>query len=237
MLKSSTRVKETGEELLIATTRPELMSSCQLVIVNPEDESYKKLHGLHAVVPIFEREVEIRPHPSAKREKGTGAVMICSYGDYHDVTLFRELGLREIISIDERGRMTEAAGQFRDLTVEEARRKVVEELTARGQVRRTLTITHEVPTCERSGDPIEIIPMREFYLKQLDFIPQVLSALAGPTSIQEMRFLQPRRIHGRNKNSRHLDGFSHLTTLQLQIRRKEQTILSANLPGHDSASG
>src|SRR6266851_84424 len=166
-------VKETGEELLIATTRPELMSSCQLVIVNPEDESYKKLHGLHAVVPIFEREVEIRPHPSAKREKGTGAVMICSYGDYHDVTLFRELGLREIISIDERGRMTEAAGQFRDLTVEEARRKVVEDLTARGQVRRTLTITHEVPTCERSGDPIEIIPMREFYLKQLDYIPQL----------------------------------------------------------------
>ncbi|HEX9612728.1 MAG TPA: class I tRNA ligase family protein, partial [Candidatus Bathyarchaeia archaeon] len=112
-------------------------------------------------------------HPSAKREKGTGAVMICSYGDYHDVTLFRELGLREIISIDERGRMTEAAGQFRALTVEEARRKVVEELTARGLVRRTLTITHEVPTCERSGDPIEIIPMREFYLKQLDFIPQL----------------------------------------------------------------
>ncbi len=167
------RVEETGEELLIATTRPELMSSCQLVIVNPEDESYKKLHGLHAVVPIFEREVEIRPHPSAKREKGTGAVMICSYGDYHDVTLFRELGLREIISIDERGRMTQAAGQLRDLTVEEAKRNVVEELTARGLVRRTLTITHEVPTCERSGDPIEIIPMREFYLKQLDFIPQL----------------------------------------------------------------
>jgi valyl-tRNA synthetase len=167
------KVKETGEELVIATTRPELMSSCQLVIVNPEDESYRKLHGLHAVVPIFEREVEIKPHPSAKREKGTGAVMICSYGDYHDVTLFRELGLQEIISIDERGRMTEAGGQFRDLTVEEARRKVIEELTARGLVRRILTITHEVPTCERSGNPIEIIPMKEFYLKQLDYIPQV----------------------------------------------------------------
>ena len=167
------RVKENGEELVIATTRPELMSSCQLVIVNPEDESYKKLHGLHAVVPIFGREVEIRPHPGAKREKGTGAVMICSYGDYHDVTLFRELSLGEVISIDERGRMTEAAGQFRDLTVEEARRKVVEELTTRGLVRRILTITHEVPTCERSWDPIEIIPMKEFYLKQLDFVPQL----------------------------------------------------------------
>jgi valyl-tRNA synthetase len=167
------KIKETGEDLLIATTRPELMSSCQLVIVNPEDESYKKLHGLHAIVPIFEREVEIRPHPSAKREKGTGAVMICSYGDYHDVTLFRELGLQEIISIDERGRMTEAAGPYRDLTVEEARRKVVEDLSARGLLRRTLTITHQVPTCERSGTPIEIIPMKEYYLKQLEFIPKL----------------------------------------------------------------
>ena len=167
------KVKETGEELVIATTRPELMSSCQLVIVNPEDESYKKLHGLHAVVPIFEREVEIRPHPGAKREKGTGAVMICSYGDYHDVTIFRELSLQEIISIDERGRMTEAAGKFQDFTIEEARRKVIEELTASGLVRRILTIKHEVPTCERSGNPIEIIPMKEFYLKQLDFIPRL----------------------------------------------------------------
>ena len=167
------KVKETGEELVIATTRPELMSSCQLVIVNPEDESYKKLHGLHAVVPIFEREVEIRPHPGAKREKGTGAVMICSYGDYHDVTIFRELGLQEIISIDERGRMTEAAGKFQDFTIEEARRRVIEELTVSGLVRRILTIKHEVPTCERSGNPIEIIPMKEFYLKQLDFIPRL----------------------------------------------------------------
>ncbi len=167
------KVKETGEELVIATTRPELMSSCQLVIVNPDDESYKKLHGLHAISPIFEREVEIKSHPSAKREKGTGAVMICSYGDYHDVTLFREMGLQEIISIDERGRMTEATGQYRDMTVEEARAKIVEELRAKGLLRRVLTVSHQVPTCERSGTPIEIIPMKEYYLKQLAFIPQL----------------------------------------------------------------
>src|SRR3989475_247741 len=79
----------------------------------------------------------------------------------------------EIISIDERGRMTEAAGKFQDFTIEEARRRVIEELTASGLVRRILTIKHEVPTCERSGDPIEIIPMKEFYLKQLDFIPRL----------------------------------------------------------------
>jgi valyl-tRNA synthetase len=167
------KVKETGQELIIATTRPELMSSCQLVIVNPEDESYKNLQGLHVVIPIFEREVEIRPHPSAKREKGTGAVMICSYGDYTDVAIFRELGLREIISVDERERMTEAAGQFRDLPVEEARAKVIEELQMKGLLRQTLSIIHQVPTCERSRTTIEIIPMKEYYLKQLNLLPKL----------------------------------------------------------------
>ena len=167
------RVRETGQELIIATTRPELLSSCQLVIVNPEDENYKNLQGLHAIIPIFDREVEIRSHPSAKREKGTGAVMICSYGDYTDVSLFRDIGLREIISIDTRGRMTDAAGPYRDLKVEAARSKIVEDLSSRGLLRQTISTSHQVPTCERSRTPIEIIPMGEYYLKQLDFAPQL----------------------------------------------------------------
>jgi valyl-tRNA synthetase len=173
LVKVAFKVKETGQELVIATTRPELMSSCQLVIVNPEDEAYKGLQAFHVIIPIFDREVEIRPHPSAKREKGTGAVMICSYGDYNDVAIFRELGLKEIISIDERGRMTEAAGRFRDLAVEEARDKVIEQLQTRGLVRQILSIVHQVPTCERSRTPIEIVPMKEYYLKQLNFLPRL----------------------------------------------------------------
>jgi valyl-tRNA synthetase len=85
------KVKETGENIVIATTRPELICSCQLVIVNPSDTRYGLLHGKHAILPIYGREVEIKPHPSAKLEFGSGAVMICSYGDYTDVLIFREL--------------------------------------------------------------------------------------------------------------------------------------------------
>jgi valyl-tRNA synthetase len=173
LVRVAFKVRETGHELVIATTRPELMSSCQLVIVNPEEEAYNGLQGLHAIIPIFEREVEIRAHPSAKREKGTGAVMVCSYGDYTDVAIFRELGLREIISIEERGRMTSAAGPFRDLRVDAARAKVVEELQTRGLVRQIESIRHQVPTCERSKTTIEIIPMKEYYLKQLDSLPKL----------------------------------------------------------------
>ncbi|MEM3898011.1 MAG: class I tRNA ligase family protein, partial [Nitrososphaerota archaeon] len=106
------RVEEDGSDLIIATTRPELLASCQAVIVNPDDERYKHLHWKHAIVPIYGRRVEIIPHPAARPEFGTGAVMICSYGDYTDVLLFRELELKEIVAINQDGRMTEAAGKY-----------------------------------------------------------------------------------------------------------------------------
>ena len=100
------RIKETGEPLVIATTRPELICSCQLIIVNPSDERYTAIHEKHATLPIYNRDVAIKAHSSAQPEFGTGAVMICSYGDYTDVLLFRELGLSEIIATGQNGKLT-----------------------------------------------------------------------------------------------------------------------------------
>src|SRR5208282_4599816 len=167
------KVKETGENIVIATTRPELICSCQLVIVNPSDTRYSLLHGKHAILPIYGREVEIKPHPSAKLEFGSGAVMICSYGDYTDVLLFRELGLTEIIATDQYGKLTEAAGPYQHLSTSEARKKVITDLEAQGLVAKLENINHRTPICSRSATPIEIIPMREYYLKQLEFLPQL----------------------------------------------------------------
>jgi valyl-tRNA synthetase len=166
-------VKETGESLVVATTRPELICSCQLIIVNPIDERYTALHGKHATLPIYNRDVEIRPHPSARPEFGTGAVMICSYGDYTDVLLFRELALTEILAAGQDGRLTEAAGAYQGLKIEEGRRKIVQDLEAQGLLVRTENIRHRTPVCSRSHTPIEIIPMKEYYLKQLDFLPKL----------------------------------------------------------------
>lgn len=158
-----------GGEIIIATTRPELIGSCQIIIVNPNDERYKNFVGKEVIVPLFEKEVKITAHPQAKMEFGSGAVMICSYGDYADLRLFRELGLQEIISINEEGKMTHNAGKYAGLYVKEARRKVVEDLESAGIVDRIEKVKHKTPTCERSANPIEIIPMKEFYLKQLEF--------------------------------------------------------------------
>jgi valyl-tRNA synthetase len=163
-----------NEEIVIATTRPELLCSCQAVLVNPEDERYKHLVSKKAIVPIYGREIPILAHPIVKPEFGSGIEMVCSYGDYNDVMLFRELGLKEIIAIDEDGKMTTAAGKYAGLKVEEARGKIVEDLKQAGLIVKIEQIMHRTPTCERSHNPIEIIPMQEIYLKQLEFKGEML---------------------------------------------------------------
>ncbi|MCX8191798.1 MAG: class I tRNA ligase family protein, partial [Nitrososphaerales archaeon] len=116
---------------------------------------------------------------SAKPEFGSGAAMICSYGDYTDVLLFRELGLKEIIAIDEDGKITDVGGIIAGLKVVEARKKIIDELNRKGLITKVEEIKHRTPVCERSGTPIEIIPMKEYYLKQIDLVPTLKNLAKG----------------------------------------------------------
>lgn len=164
-------LKEKNTDLVIATTRPELLCACQAVIVNPDDERYKDIHGMHAVLPLFNREVEIKAHPAARPEFGSGVVMICSYGDHTDVQLFREFGLQEIVAVNENGVMTGNAKQYEGMKISKAREQVIQDLVSKELVVKEEKIMHSTPICERHKTPIEIIPMSEYYVKQMDFIP------------------------------------------------------------------
>jgi len=179
------KVKETGKEIVIATTRPELLCSCKIILFNPEDDRYKDLEGKHAIIPIYGGEVEIRPHPYAKPEFGTGLVMICSFGDYSDVRILRELDIEPTYAIDPDGLMNENAGMLKGLSVEDARAVIIEELKKQNLLVKQEEIDHREPVCWRSKNPIEFVPLKEFYLKQVDFIPQLLKAA------DEMRFFAP----------------------------------------------
>ena len=159
--------------IIIASTRPELLCVCKAIIVNPNDERYTKLIGKKANVPIFGNSVKIIAHPSAKMEFGSGAVMVCSYGDQNDVSLFRELELGEIVSIGLDGRMTKAAGVYANLRPKQARIKIIKDLADANIIEKTEKIMHRVPVSERSKNPIEIIPLEEYYLKQLESVPHV----------------------------------------------------------------
>ncbi|MCK5063449.1 MAG: class I tRNA ligase family protein, partial [Candidatus Aenigmarchaeota archaeon] len=162
-------VKETGEEIVIGTTRPELVCSCGMVIFNPEDKRYKHLDGKTAVTPVFGKEVPIKAHPYADMDKGTGLVMMCSAGDTTDIRFFREMGIEPVISIDKDGTMNENAGFLKGLKIRDARLKMVEKLKEEGLHVSAKRTTHRTPVCERSKDEVEFIEMSELYLKQVDF--------------------------------------------------------------------
>ncbi|MBN2454232.1 valine--tRNA ligase [Candidatus Woesearchaeota archaeon] len=167
-------VKDTGEKIIIGTTRPELICSCGMVIFHPDDERYQHLDGKTALTPIYDKEVPIKAHPMASIEKGTGLVMMCSAGDTSDVRFFRDMNLELLISINQDGTMNENAGFLKGLKVKEARKKMIGELKEKKLLVKQTQTVHRTPLCERSKDQIEFISMKEYYLKQIDFKDQLL---------------------------------------------------------------
>ena len=105
---------EDGLDVIISTTRPELICACGIVVVHPDDERYQHLVGKQIVLPVEtngrSKSVEIKTHPSVKSDFGSGVLMVCSFGDQNDVAVFRELGLSPFQAIDLDGNMTDISG-------------------------------------------------------------------------------------------------------------------------------
>ncbi len=180
------KVKETDEELLIATTRPELLPTCEMVLYHPFDKRYSHLEDKTAITPLFNKEVPIFPNSQyANPEYGTGIVMICAYGDKDDVSVIREHGLQPDTAVELDGTMGKLAGPYSGLKVKEARKKILSDLQANDLIRKTEETTRRVPICWRSKDEIEILAQEEWYLQQVGFI----GALRDITD--EMEFYPP----------------------------------------------
>lgn len=162
------KVRGSKEEIVIGTTRPELICTCGMVIFNPKDSRYKHLEGKTAISPLFNTEIPIKSHPLAEIEKGTGLVMMCSAGDLSDIQFFREMNLKPKIAINQDGTMNENSEFLKGLKVKEARQKIIELLKEKNLLVKQTQITHRTPISERSGAEIEFIEMPEFYLKQLN---------------------------------------------------------------------
>ena len=160
------KIKDSDDRILVASTRPELLAACSAILVNPADERFKDFAGKTAITPLYNKEVKIIPHAYAKAEFGSGAVMICSYGDYNDVQIIKELKLEENITINTNGRMNEKAGEkLSGLNVKNARTEIIKLLQDNDFVEKIENIKHRTPMCDRSKTPIEIIPLNEYYVK------------------------------------------------------------------------
>lgn len=157
-----------NKDLIISTTRPELIPACVAIFVNPADHRYKDLIGKIAKTP-FGEEVAIFADEKVQIEKGTGVVMCCTYGDETDVYWVRAHNLAEKIIIGKNGKFVKIPKleKLEGKTVAEARELVVSELKKLGKIAAETRITHDIGIHERCGTPIEIINTNQWFVKIL----------------------------------------------------------------------
>ncbi len=166
-------------DVLIDTTRPELLPACVAVIAHPDDERYKPLFGTTVRTPLFNVEVPVLAHPLAQIDKGTGIAMCCTFGDLTDVIWWRELQLnmRAIISRDGRliaeapHGLTDETGishynALAGKTAKQAQTAIADMLASSGEmVGEPRPITHPVKFYEKGDRPLEIVTSRQWYIR------------------------------------------------------------------------
>ena len=177
------KVEDSDETFIISTTRPELLPACLSIVAHPDDERYKHLFGKNAIVPLFDIPVQIVPSEHAEIDKGTGIMMVCTFGDSADVAWWKRSGLPLKQIIDTDGRMMDIKygeypfvslnpehanqnySQLAGLTIKQAKVKIVEMLKnedlLQGEPRR---IVHPVKFYEKGTLPLEFVSSRQWFI-------------------------------------------------------------------------
>jgi len=207
-------VKETGEYLELATTRPETMLGDTAVAINPEDPRYKHLHGCHVVLPLIDKEIPIVCDEHADMEKGTGVVKITPAHDPNDYEVGQrhDLPLVRVFTYD--GHMTGAAdkaaydemmasgkggknepevlncGKYAGMTTDEARKAIVADLEALGLLKEVEPLKHEVGVCYRHGKTaIEPMISKQWFVDMKPVTdPAIAAVKEGKTQFVPERF-------------------------------------------------
>ena len=202
---------EDGENVIITTTRPELICACGIVLVHPEDSRYSHLIGKEIHLPLAvngrSKKVIISSHHSVKMEFGSGVLMVCSFGDQNDVSVFREFGLDPFVAINLKGEMTEISGPLSGLSVIEARKKAIEILEQENKLSSIKDHEQEIPVSERGNNPVEIILLKEWYVKQIHTLERMNEL------VSEINFIPPR-------NKQFLDDWMQNISIDWPISRR-----------------
>jgi len=176
-----------GEGGAIETTRPELIPACVAVLAHPDDARWRHLAGGELLTPLFGVRVPVLTHSLVDPEKGTGLVMVCTFGDLTDVTWWRELGLPVRAVLGEDGRLIDVPwgepgwesvdaerarasyAELRGRSVNQARRAIVAELEASGDLLgEPRPVTHAVKFFEKGERPVEILTSRQWFFKTVE---------------------------------------------------------------------
>ncbi|MBS7655379.1 valine--tRNA ligase [Candidatus Bathyarchaeota archaeon] len=167
-------IDEAEKDLLIATTRPELISACVAVAVNPNDERYLNIIGKFVEIPLFNKKVKIISDDEVDPKFGTGVVMICTYGDKTDVKWQKRHNLPQIIVITEDGKMNEKAGKYAGLFIHECKKAIIEDLEKENLIVKKEFLKQSVGTCWRCHTPVEILSKPQWFMKTREMTDEVI---------------------------------------------------------------
>ncbi len=159
---------ENGGKIEIATTRPELLPACVGILVHPKDKKYKDYIGKKAIVPIFGQSVEIISDEKVDPEFGTGAVMICTFGDKTDIEWWKTYNLPLKICITKDGKLNELGKQYAGLELKEAKEKIVNDLKEKNILYKQEELKQNVGVCWRCKTPVEFIVTKQWFVDILN---------------------------------------------------------------------
>ncbi|MBI5587395.1 MAG: valine--tRNA ligase [Deltaproteobacteria bacterium] len=151
--------------LTVATTRPETMLGDTAVAVNPADERYKALIGKKILLPLINREIPVVGDDTVSIEFGTGAVKITPAHDFNDFEVSKRHGLAAVKVMDENAVMNENAGAYMGLDRYKARKKIVEDLTAMGFLKKTDKYKLMLGECYRCSTVVEPTLSKQWFVK------------------------------------------------------------------------
>jgi len=182
-------VKDSGEYVVIATTRPETMLGDTAVAVNPGDERYTHLIGKTLILPLVGREIPIIADSYVDMEFGTGCVKITPSHDPNDFEVGKRHNLPEIKVMNDDATINENGGKYQGLDRYEARKRIVEDLEKEGLLVKVEDHSHNVGQCYRCGTTVEPITSRQWFVKMEPLAKPALEAVkSGEISFIPDRF-------------------------------------------------
>ncbi len=169
-------ISSSEEKLIISTTRPELLGACVAIYANPSDSRYLHLKDELIKIPIYNHTVPVKFDESVETEYGTGLMMVCTWGDAEDVKKWKEHKLETAIIIEPSGKLNEKAGDYKGISVKDAKKVIVEDLKKLSLIKNEKKLKHNVGIHDRCSTAVEFIQTPQWFIPILDYKDKFIEA-------------------------------------------------------------